>query len=301
VALGIATDTHGDSVVEGTFQDTLTVSNNTTLVSRGGFDAFTALFGPGGGVGWVTQVGGTADEVGSAVGFVNGGAAYATGYFSGQTYVNANPEAGALGSAGGYDVAAYGFMPNNGSPLYAGRFGDPANQYGYALASDALGTGHIALAGPFQGSIAFGSATTLHSAGLNDVFVAKLDLTGTSQWAASFGDPEDQIAYGVAIDPGGNVLVTGSMRGTAALGTSTVRSAGGNDVVLAKLDPDGKPLWIERFGDPSNQVGTAVTTVLGNAGYGVVLVGNFSGQIDFGTGTLQSQGDDDFFVAEFGP
>lgn len=298
-AFGVSADTRGDSVVEGAFQDTLTLAN-TTVTSHGGFDAFTALLGPGGGVSWITQAGGTADDLGTAVGLADGGAAYATGYFSGQAFVNANPEAGALTSTGGYDVAAYGFAPNNGGPVYAGRFGDPANQYGYALAIDALGNGHVALAGPFQGTLSFGG-TMLQSAGLEDVFVAKLDLSGASQWAARFGDSQEQIAYGVAIDPGGDVVVTGSMRGSATLGATTIQSAGGDDAVLAKLDPDGKPLWIERFGDSSDQVGTAVTTLLVNGAYGVVLVGNFAGKIDLGAGALQSQGDDDFFVAEFGP
>jgi hypothetical protein len=301
VAFGISSDARGDTVVEGAFEDTLTIGNS-PVTSRGGFDAFTALLSPNGGVGWITQVGGAADEVGTAAGLADGGAPYATGYLSGQTYVNALPEAGALASAGGYDVAAYGFAPNNGGPIYAARFGDPANQYGYALAIDAIGIGHLALAGPFQGTLSFGGTTTpLQSAGLDDVFVAKIDLAGTPQWAARFGDPEDQIAYGVALDPGGNVVVTGSMQGTATLGASTIRSAGGDDVVLAKLDPDGKPLWIERFGDPSDQVGTALTTVLAGTSYDIVLVGNFAGQIDLGAGALQSQGDDDFFVAVFGP
>jgi hypothetical protein len=80
-----------------------------------------------------------------------------------------------------------------------------------------------------------------------------------------------------------------------------VTSAGGNDAVLAKLDPDGKPLWLERFGDSKDQVATAVTTVLANGMYDVVLVGNFTGGIDLGTGTLESQGGYDFFVAGFGP
>jgi hypothetical protein len=156
------------------------------------------------------------------------------------------------------------------------------------------------LAGPFQGTLALGT-TPLQSAGLDDVFVAKLDLSGVVQWGARFGDPEEQVAYGAAIDVAGNVVVAGSLQGSATLGTSTVTSAGGNDAVLAKLDPDGKPLWLERFGDSKDQVATAVTTVLANGMYDVVLVGNFTGGIDLGTGTLESQGGYDFFVAGFGP
>ena len=298
-ALAIAADSIGNTVVEGSFEDTLTVST-TTLSSGGGFDAFTAKLNGNGRLSWVVPFGGAADQLGMAIGLADGGATYATGYFAGQANVGSNVEAGVLTSAGGFDVASYSLAPVNGATLGAGTFGDPSNQYGYAIALDAIGAGHVVLAGPFQGSIAFGP-TMLQSAGLDDVFVAKLDMMGVAQWGARFGDPEDQIAYGTAIDLAGNVVVAGSLKGTATLGTSTVQSAGGNDAVLAKLDPDGKPLWIERFGDSKDQVGTAVTTVLASGQYDVVLVGNFASQINLGAGPLQSQGGYDFFVAEFGP
>jgi hypothetical protein len=301
-ALGIAVDSPGNSVVEGSFEDTLTVSS-TTLVSRGGFDGFTARFesNGSGSLSWVIPFGGVADQIGTGVVLTDAGTTVATGYFAGPANVGTDLEAGVITSAGGFDVASYELVTTSGATLGASGFGDPSNQYGYAIAADAIGAGHVALAGPFQGSITFGATPVLQSAGLDDIFVAKLGLTGVAQWSTSFGDPEEQIAYGTALDLGGNVVVAGSLQGSATLGTTTVTSAGGNDAVLAKLDPDGKPLWIERFGDPNDQIATAVTTVLQNGQYDVVLVGNFEGQIDLGNGPLQSQGGYDFFVAVFGP
>jgi hypothetical protein len=299
-ALGIAVDSPGNSVVEGSFEGKLTVSS-TTLVSRGGFDGFTARFVSNGNLYWAIPFGGAADQIGTGVVLTDAGTTVATGYFAGQANVGTDVEAGVVTSAGGFDVASYEMVTASGATVGSTGYGDPSNQYGYAIAADAIGAGHIALAGPFQGSITFGTTPTLQSAGLDDIFVAKLGLTGAAQWSARFGDPEDQIAYGTALDLGGNVLVAGSLQGSATLGTTTVASAGGNDAVLAKLDPDGKPLWIERFGDPNDQVATAVTTVLDNGQYDVVLVGNFEGQIDLGNGPLQSQGGYDFFVAVLGP
>jgi hypothetical protein len=298
-ALGIAVDASGNSVVEGSFEQTMSVAGS-TLGSRGGFDAFTAKLNGSGNPAWLVPFGGVADQVGTAVAIADGGAAFATGYFAGQGNVGGDYDAGIVVSAGGFDVARYSLASNNGATTGAGMLGDSANQYGYAVAVDAIGAGHLVVAGPFQGALGVGSPP-LQSAGLDDVFVAKFDLSGVAQWAARFGDPEEQIAYGTAIDLGGNVLVTGSMRGTATLGTETITAAGGDDAVLAKLDPDGKPLWIDRFGDGSDQVGTAVTTVLVNGNYDVVLAGNFAGQIDLGAGALTSQGGQDFFVASFGP
>jgi hypothetical protein len=298
-ALGIATDSSGSSVIEGSFEDSLTVST-TTLASRGGFDAFTAKLDPAGNLAWVIPFGGAADQLGTAVALADGGNAYAAGYFAGQANVGSDFNAGVLTSAGAYDIARYTLASASGATLGAGQLGDSSNQYAYAVAVDGIGAGHVVLAGPFQGSLALGT-TPLESAGLDDVFVAKLDLSGVVQWGAEFGDPEEQVAYGVAIDPAGNVVVAGTLQGSATLGTSTVVSAGGNDAVLAKLDPDGKPLWLERFGDSKDQAATAVTTVLASGMYDVVLVGNFTGSIDLGTGALESQGGYDFFVAGFGP
>jgi hypothetical protein len=226
---------------------------------------------------------------------------YTTGYTAGPAHFGTNVEAGVVDSAGGYDVSYVAMQTNNGNLQTAAGFGDPSDQYGYAIAADAIGmTGHVALAGPYAGSITFSGTPPLTSAGLHDMFVAKAEIGGPWQWSVSIGDPQEQVAYGTAIDSAGNVVVTGSLQGTATLGTF-VQGAGGNDALLAKLDPDGKPLWIERFGDPQDQYGSAVTTWLASGQNDVVLVGNFQGSIDFGTTTLVSQGGYDFFVAEFGP
>jgi|HubBroStandDraft_6_1064221.scaffolds.fasta_scaffold4826061_1 hypothetical protein len=80
-----------------------------------------------------------------------------------------------------------------------------------------------------------------------------------------------------------------------------MQSAGGNDVFLAKFDPDGKPLWGERFGDSMDQEGMAVATTVDGSVYDIVIVGNFDGSIDLGKGPLTSQGGSDFFVAKLGP
>ena len=298
-ALGIAADASGNIVVTGSFEDAIAVSS-TTLVSRGGFDAFTARLNSGGSLYWVVPFGGTADQLGMAVGLADGGAAYATGSSAGKANVGTNLDAGIVLSAGGFDVARYALAANNGAPSAVGALGDSQDQYGYAIAVDGIGAGHVVLAGPFRGSLSVGTQA-LQSAGLDDVFVAKFDLAGAAQWGARFGDPQEQIAYGVAIDPAGNVVVAGSMQGTVSLGATTVAGAGGDDAVLAKLDPDGKPLWVERFGDSDEQAATAVTTVLAGGVYDVVLVGNFAGRIDLGNGPLESQGGSDFFVAGFGP
>jgi hypothetical protein len=298
-ASGIAADAMGNTVVEGAFEYSMAV-NGTTFPSTGGFDAFTVRLNANGNPLWTTTFGGPDDQLGTSVGIADSGAPFTTGSFGGRANVGATLDAGVATSAGGYDVFLASFAPNNGSPGVVAYFGDPADQYGYALAVDSLGSGHVVVAGPFAGTLTFG-AQPLVSAGLHDVFVARFDLSGAPAWGVRIGDPQEQIAYGAAIDLGGNVLVAGSLQGTATFGSETVVGAGGDDALLAKLDPDGKPLWIDRFGDPSEQTATAVTTTLAGGAYDVVLAGNFEGTIDLGAGPLTSQGGSDFFLAVFPP
>jgi len=62
-------------------------------------------------------------------------------------------------------------------------------------------------------------------------------------------------------------------------------TAGGQDVYLAKLVPDGSHLWSHRFGSTRPDRGKAVAFDTGGA---VVAAGLFHGTVDFGGGPLAS-------------
>ena len=62
---------------------------------------------------------------------------------------------------------------------------------------------------------------------------------------AELGSSRLERAYGVAIDPAGNVVVTGYTNGDfdgAHAGNTT------DDVFVAKFDPSGNPTWLRQFG-----------------------------------------------------
>src|SRR5206468_12013956 len=95
------------------------------------------------------------------------------------------------------------------------------------------------------------------------------------------------------------LLVTGRFNGTIDFGNGALGSAGGFDVFLAKLDPNGIAIWSKRFGDLENeQEPFGVTTDRSN---NVLLTGRFKGAMDFGGGPLASAGQDDGFLAKFDP
>jgi hypothetical protein len=299
VAWGAGLNTAGYAFVTGAFEEGIEVGG-TLYGSGAGFDGWSLGLTSGGGVSWVTLLVGGGDALGTSLAVDPSGNPYVGGYFSG-TAAFVAADGGSPTAAGAYDGFVYGLQPTTGKPGLPQLLGVSANTYTYGVAVDGLGPGHIAVAGPFQGKIASFPGAPLVSAGQNDVFVGEFEVGGTPLWGRSFGDAEDQIAYGVAIDPGGNVVVTGSMKGGAKVGPFAMESAGENDVFLARFDPDGKPLWGERFGDALDQEGTALATTVDGSHYDIVLVGNLQGTIDFGKGTLTSQGGSDFFVAKIRP
>ncbi len=82
------------------------------------------------------------------------------------------------------------------------------------------------------------------------------------------------------------------------IGSMTLRSVGGSDIFVAKLETaTGNVLWARSFGGTADDVGKAVA--VDDAG-GIYFAGTFTGTIDFGGGGLGS-GNADGFIAKLTP
>jgi hypothetical protein len=226
----------------------------------------------------------------SGVAVDSAGDVYITGSFTGGVDFGDGP----LTSAGSLDVFVVK-LDANGAYRWAKRFGDQGNQWSTAIAVD--NAGHVLITGALAGTVDFGGGP-LTSVGQSDVFVVKLDADGNHLWSRRFGDASDQIGLGVATDPGGNVILMGSIMGTADFGGGPLTSTGTNAVFVAKLDPNGNHVWSQRFGDAGAYDGEAVAT---DADGNVILAGAFTGAVDFGGGLLASAGDRDIFVTKLDP
>jgi hypothetical protein len=210
-----------------------------------------------------------------------------TGYFFGSADFGSGPL-----TSTGVDVFVAKLDAKDGACHWAKRFGDADDQEGVSIAVD--GVDDVLVTGIFRGSVDFGGGALL-SAGGSDIFVAKLDANGNHQWSKAFGDPDEQRAFGVAVDSTGSVVVTGNFQGSVDFGGGALLSAGGSDIFVAKLDASGKHLWSKAFGEANDQAWSAVTVDnLGN----VLVTGYFTGSIDFGGGQLPSAGADDVFIAK---
>jgi FlgD Ig-like domain len=159
-------------------------------------------------------------------------------------------------------------------------------------------SGNVILVGGLYGTQDFGGGP-LTSAGFTDVVVAKYDANGNHLWSKRFGDENDQVGEGVAVDASGNIVIAGWFTGTVDFGGGPLTSAGYDiDIFVAKFDADGNHLWSKRF-DCSIYGVEVFATVAVDGSDNVVMAEPFVGTVDFGGGPLTSTGIFDIAVAKF--
>jgi hypothetical protein len=160
------------------------------------------------------------------------------------------------------------------------------------------GAGNTYITGAFTGQVALGPKTLTSLSTNTDMFVAKVAPNGTVLWAQRMGSAsvfDGDFGRSVAVDTAGNVYVAGFFAAAGDVaGKISVPSAGGRDVVVAKFDTNGNPLWAKSFGGPGADMGQGVA--VDNTG-NLYVTGSFNGTARFGGATLTSAGFDDIFVA----
>lgn len=139
---------------------------------------------------------------------------------------------GLLTSAGGNDIFV-AKLTSGGMHLWSKLYGGATDQDPRDLAVDPSGA--VLVAGDFTGTVDFGGGA-LASAGVTDGFIVKLDPFGAHVWSKKLGDAMAQSVTGIAADATG-IFAVGTFAGAVTFGGAKLTSAGGTDVMLAKLAP----------------------------------------------------------------
>ncbi|PKN45760.1 MAG: hypothetical protein CVU59_08110 [Deltaproteobacteria bacterium HGW-Deltaproteobacteria-17] len=170
---------------------------------------------------------------------------------------------------------------------------------GVSITSDAAG--NLVVGANFKGLLdlqGLGMSINLNSGGDIDLIVLKFAPDGSLTWARRFGGAGDDVLASVATDSGGNIWVTGYFKGDLPFGTNvlTNNSGSADDAFLAKLAPDGTPLWSNRFGELlTSERGIALAVDNTDA---VWVTGTFNGTISLG-GTTFATAQREVFIARF--
>lgn len=238
---------------------------------------------------WSGLISGSGNDVGYAVATDAQGNIVLAG-----TFENSTSFAGTILTSRGLADVFVAKYSGGGSLLWARSFGGGGNDEAAALSVD-QSTGEVVVTGRFAQTVDFGSST-LSSAGVYDVFVAKLSLTGAPLWAVAIGGQGDDDAAGVAVGSDGTVAVTGRFNGSLACGGTQLASAGSADIFLAKLTGAGAIRWCRRLGAERYDEPAALAMDQSDR---IVVVGSFEDVTDLGAGRLQAGGLYDFFVASY--
>ncbi len=258
VGHGIAVDGSGNAYITGRTNsgNFPTTTDAYDKFNNGGSDVFiTKLNSTGSALTYSTYLGGSASEGGYGIAVDGSGNAFITG----NTYSSDFPTtAGAYDTSLNYNNDVFITKLNStGSTLsYSTYLGGSSYEYGEGIAVDGSGNAYVTGGtSSFDFPATFGAYDTIHS-GDNDVFITKLNSTGSALSYSTFlGGGNAERGYGIAVDGSGNAYVNGNTWSAdfpTTPGGYDPSHNGGNDVFITKLNSTGSVLSYSTFLGGSN-------------------------------------------------
>lgn len=233
------------------------------------------------------------------------GNVYTTGYFQGTVDFDPGPSIFNLSSAAAVNNIFVSKLDSSGNFVWAKAIGGATSSIGYGICTDTSGSAYVT--GFFWNTVDFDPGTgtsNLTSAGTSDIFVLKLDSNGDFVWAKSLGGISWDNGYDIALNPSGEILLTGYFQGVADFdpgpGTFDLTSTSASqDIFICKLNSNGDLVWAKGIGGDSDENGYGIA--VDGAG-NVYTTGFFLETADFdpgvGTYVLTNTGISDIFVSK---
>ena len=165
-----------------------------------------------------------------------------------------------------------------------------SQEYGFTVDTD--NGGNVYSAGHFNGTADFNPGignTNFTVAANRDVYVQKLDPSGSFIWASQLRSNQQIIANGMVVDSAGNSYVTGYFQGTVDFdpgpGVTNLNSSFAAQYVV-KLDTNGNLVWVKSLSSTNSTYGQSIA--LSQDHQFVYVGGQFRETTDFdpGAGTF---------------
>ena len=258
--------------------------------------------------GWAKQLGGPYSDNGNSIITDDAGNVLTTGYFQGTADFNPDPAiANDLTSMGGTDIFI-SKLDNAGNFVWAKQIGGTLDDNGKSIIIIPDASGNVYVTGYFNGTLDFDPdpavAYNLTSAGMQDIFIIKLNSSGNFIWAKRLGGALSDSVSGITVDGSGNVYTTGAFHGTAdfnpdpSIAYNLTVPGNGTNVFISKLDVSGNFVWAKQLESISFAGGHSLAL---DASGNVYTCGVFYGTIDFnpdpaGIYNLTSKGATDVFI-----
>lgn len=298
-AIGIAADKNGAVAISGAMWGTYDFGGGPlTSVGGGNDNVFVAYFNPAGDHVWSVTHGTNKSSRSERTAFDANGDVIIAGENIGDITLGSTILTNA--GTGTFDGFVAKLAKGDGKVNWAKRLGEVTgspigNQYIGGLTVDSANLVYVT--GSFSGSVNFAVLTYI-SKGSEDVFIAKLDDLGSPISLRAFGSAGYDHPNGIAVDTGGNVVVSGKIGGDTDFGDGAVVPGAGSFV--AKYDSANKAIWGRSFLGQTQNVELAT-----DLGDNIYITGTMFQDIDFGGGTLLVTGgaetNFDVFLAKFEP
>ncbi|MDY0152546.1 MAG: hypothetical protein RBS43_09775, partial [Candidatus Cloacimonas sp.] len=190
------------------------------------------------------------------------------------------------------------------TPIFIAKF-NPSGQVSWAIQSVVTGANsrtasvagictdaqsNIYLTGTFSPAIKL-STVSQTSSGNTDIYIAKLNSSGTCQWLNKFGGASNDVSTGICMGSDNCPVVCGYFEGSITLMDNPITSLGLTDVLAVKVDSGGVLLNYARFGGAGQDHGNAICS-LALGGYAVC--GYYKDSIAIGSTTLAETGQEAF-------
>lgn len=326
--LSITADASGNFYISGSFESTTvfgTGAGATTLISKGGRDAFVAKYDSFGNLLWVKSFGGPLTDQVKDVAVDRDGNVVMAGEFYGT--VDFDPGVGvdsmtALANSGSnpqwnwLGVVVWK-LNSDGIYVWAKAYDGPLFDTGVSVAVD--NNGNIAITGVVTGSVDLDPSPgrTLELSPLGgdgDVFLSTFKPTGELIWGQRFGSLGNDVGESVAFDSTGALYVSGSFQSTTDFNPGegeeslTAVGSGSNpkDMFISKFNALGEFQWARQYkGYGDNDRPATVSVGIDDCIY---VSGDFNGELVFYTNedkqdtfTVSSAGTRDGFISKWNP
>ncbi len=199
------------------------IAGNTFGFGAGGSDFWVLRLSGNGDVIWQKTFGGSDDDYANAVAIAPNGDIIVAG------------DTSSFGN-GGWDTLVIR-LDGRGNVKWEKTYGGEDDEY----------TNAVAIAP--NGDIITAGSTSSFGAGNADVWVMRLSPSGGVKWQMTCGGPKDDEAYGVALTPTGNIVVSGY---TESFG------AGDWDAWILRLNGNGSVIWQKTYGGKKSDEANAV-------------------------------------------